>query len=193
MRGISCHFAHLNSLSRNCRLIIRQPTHKYIARLGIALDSSFQPAAQFWQEIVVDRGIGSKTQPLVRRGAHRPGIGRVFFQEFLARSQSGELDTNSLLGEPSQADHAPNQIDNLHRLAHLHNINFAPLANRPRLENQLRSLRKRDKAACHLGVRNGYRAAPCDLPLEPGNQAARGAEHVAKTYDFEPSTDSLPV
>ena len=107
-------------------------------------------------------------------------------KELLARAHPDEFDLDVLVRlKPAQLDHLPRQVHDLDRLAHVEHENLAADPLGGALQHQHRSLRDGHEITGDLRVRHFDGAPVGDLLLEEGDDAAGGAEDVAKADRHE--------
>ena len=103
------------------------------------------------------------------------------FEELFSRAQAREDDVHvHVRPQPGQRDHLLGEIEDSDRLAHVEDEDLSPLADRARLQDELRRLGDRHEVAPHLGVRHGDRAAPANLFPEDRDHGTGGADDVAE-------------
>ena len=105
-------------------------------------------------------------------------VGKDFLVEFLAVTQTGELDLD-VLGT-GEGDHPLCEIHDPDRLAHVEDEDLTALAHRAGLEHKFAGLRDEHEEADDVRMGDGDRASVADLLPEDRNDAAVGAEDVAE-------------
>ena len=120
--------------------------------------------------------------------------------QLFARAQAGAADLHVALRvalvahlQAGQVNHAPRQVDDAHRLAHVQHEHVAALPHRPGLDHQLRGFGDGHEIAGNVGVRQRHRAAAGDLLLEQRHHRAGAAQHIAKAHHHKAGTAARRV
>src|SRR5882724_3736033 len=123
-----------------------------------------------------------------------------FLVELLRRTQAGIGDLDIPLRmllvayrQPHEIDHAPRQIPDPDRLAHVEDEHIAALRHGTRLNHELRGLRDGHEIADYLGMRHGYRPAGFDLLTEQRNDRARRRQYIAESHHAKPRLAAAPM
>ena len=167
---------------------------------GILLDNLAEFAAEFLfgsvnQFLQLGNRLpdfGKRVGPMVSGAQLGVGRGQRFlvveiklFVELLPGPDARKADLDRIFRQARQADQVAGQVDDLHRLAHLQDEDFAALAHRRGLQHQLRGLRDGHEETGHAGIGDGDRSAAADLVLEDRHHAAVGPQHVAEPHHGE--------
>src|SRR6266404_7224299 len=123
-----------------------------------------------------------------------------FLVELLRRTQAGIGDLDIPFGmllvayrQPHEIDHAPSQIPDPDRLAHVEHEHIAAVRHGTRLDHQLRGLRDGHEIADYLRMRHGYRPTGFDLLIEQRYNRTRGCQHIAETHHAKPRLAAAPM
>ena len=102
--------------------------------------------------------------------------------EFLAGPQAGIFDLDiHVWFEACQTYHAPGEVVDTDRLAHVEDADAVAIAHGGSLHYEAASLGNGHEEAVDLAVRDRDRTALCDLFLEARDHRAIAAQHIAET------------
>ena len=96
-------------------------------------------------------------------------------------------------GQSHEIDHAPRQISDPHRLAHVEHEHIAALGHGAGLDDELRSLRDGHEVADHLRMRHGDRTAGFDLFIEQRHHRTGRGQHIAESHHAKPRLAAAPM
>src|ERR1700692_350782 len=123
-----------------------------------------------------------------------------FLVELLCRTQPGvpnlDISLQMLLVAHRQSheiDHAPRQIPDPNRLAHVEHEYIAALRHRPGLDHELRGLRNGHEVADHVGMSHGYRATGLDLFIEQRHHRTGRRQNVAEPHHAKARLAAAPL
>src|SRR5882672_5659221 len=123
-----------------------------------------------------------------------------FLVELLRRTQTGIGDLDIPLRmllvayrQPHEIDHAPSQVPNPDRFAHVEHEDIAALRHRPRLNHELRGLRDGHEIADYFRMRHGYRATGFDLLIEQRYNRTGRCQYIAESHHAKPRLAAAPM
>src|SRR5690606_5610333 len=97
------------------------------------------------------------------------------------RSQSGDFNGDiDLRLESAEQDQVARQVDDLHRLAHVQDVDVSIFTQSAGLQHKLNGLRNGHEVAGDVGMGNRNRSTTLDLTLEVGHDAPAAAQHIAE-------------
>ena len=168
---------------------MHQPDQNGFHQRFIVVNSGITDIHQYWRQL----GPGHKILPCLHDAFVRGAFGVVADEQFLvklfARAKSSDFDFNIAVGttlvayaQARQLRHAPGQVNNLQRRAHVQHKHIATLSHGAGLQHQLRCLGNGHEIAGDLWVCDRQRPAITQLLAKQRHHAATAAQHVAKAH-----------
>ena len=149
----------------------------------VAVVGNFHQLLELAQESVGVEGNGlTDVNEVIGGGAQAFFTHELFFIELFAGAQAGVGDLNIHIGsQTGQTDQISGQGVDLHRGTHIQNEDLTAVGVGTCLKHQGSSLGDGHEVADDVGMGDSDGAAPGDLVLEPGDDRAVTAQHIAES------------